>query len=107
MTNLRNCFEGHKLVPTEEMEGYRKSIKLDNGKETSVSAERRKRGRCRVCKSKTIYYCIKCGPLHFYCQQTSKNGEACTEAHKRAVEAVECKKIPGCSGWISYESNKW
>ena len=52
-TNLRNCFEGHKLVPTKEIEVYRKSIKLDNGKETTVSAERRKRARCKACKFKT------------------------------------------------------
>ena len=89
------------------MEGCRKSIKVDNGKATSVSAERRKRFRCRVCKSKTSYYCIKCGDNHFYCQKGSKNGITCNKEHKRFVEAQECKKIPGCSGWISYESNKW
>ena len=89
------------------MDGYRKSIKLDNGKETSVSAERRKRARCKVCKSKTSYYCIKCGKNAFYCQPTSKNRASCTKEHKRFVEAEKCKKIPGCSGWISYETNKW
>ena len=105
-TNLRSCFEGHDFVPTQ-IEVYKKIIKLENGKGSSVNAERRKCARCKVCKSKTSYYCIKCGTNALYCQPISKNGALCTCEHKRFVEAEECKKIPGCSGWISYESNKW
>ena len=105
--NLRDCFQGHELIPTEETEVYGKVIKLDNGKDKEVKGVRRKRVRCKACKSKTSYFCKKCGEKAFYCQPLSKNGASCARFHKRVVEAEECKKIPGCSGWISYESNKW
>ena len=104
-SNIRDCFNGHDLIQSQEMESYYKRDKEDQLK----PAERRKRGRCKACKKKTTFYCIKCEPngsnKPWYCQQLTKNGPSCALSHKRFVEDKECKKIPGCSGWIT--KSKW
>ena len=105
--NLRDCFEGHDLVQCMEVETYYKRDKDDKLR----VAERRKRGRCKACKNKTTYYCPKCKAIGstnraWYCQALTQTGPQCAVIHKRSVEDEECKKIPGCSGWISTQS-KW
>ena len=88
------------------MESYYKRDKDDKLK----LAGRRKRDRCKACKNKTTLYCTKCEPngsnKPWYCQQLTKSGPQCALYHKRSVEDEECKKIPGCSGWITTK-NKW